>query len=612
MKMEDIPLEEHAQGRKMNRLSQNLDSKSPYRIDASGRVLVSIEKMPTYLTPSQRLQMRKQRFNERITQLHFKTANESSSDLFIDSDEDIIDACADIFNVPLSSQADWTTNTLRKPFISDPGLSSSSPSHSERSSSMLSYVSDDLTCASSIYDSRLSLVSDEKRPYFGTSLSNDALELSMRFGTDGKCRIMQEARERRRLLSLFLKIDHTNPQSAYNHPEKDTPQPEAKIGSNSLQYFLSTRPSWLPPKSLYDKIKHQKESEDIIYRALSKQSTTVNNKLEKLEILDKLKVADVEYWTLMIETDINALSGFEKGRKMYWRGIPNFKKAFVWSTLLRSETKILKDLCTSYFSKSFDLMNANSQNEKELLSNLFKSIDVDILNAFPEQELFQDSVATCDLKDAIVAFLIYSQDTTALTFENPDEFEKFLSRTYFLEIANLSCLLYSIYRDKFMVFRTLCVLFSEDKLLGTIMRWRQYKSRSSGENLAAIIKQNYLDDFSRRLEEICPNLSSHLKLRGISMFDFAPSALISIMSNFFSFDLSMQILNIWIFERDLFLITSLLAMMKMVAHKLFGSKEEIVTLLTGGQTRGTHNIKTFRDLVDNHDFIHLVNELMPK
>lgn len=612
--MEDIPLLKYVKGdKKKKRLNQNAESKSTYGKDTSGRVLVSIDKTPTYLTPSQRLQMRKQRLNERITQHQFKTANESSSDLSLDSDEDI-DASENIFNVPMSAQADWRAIIKRKPFISDPELAPSTPSESARSSSIFSYVSDDLTCTSSIYDSRLSLVSDEKRPYYGTNLSNDAFELSMRFDADGKCRIMQEARERRKLLSLFLRIGHSYPQGVHEVPDHIVPQHERMPDSSAFQYFLSTRPSWLPPKSLYDKIKHQKESEDIIYLALSRQSTIITKKIEKLEAVEKLKAMDIEYWKLMSEGDTKSLRESEKGRKMYWRGIPNFKRAFIWSTLLRSETKILKDLCTSYFTKSSNLINSLDElkNERSApLRNLLNLIDLDISGSYPEQGLFQESSATCDLKDTIMAFLIYSQETSASSFDHTEDSLEFLLRTYFLGIARLSSLLYAIYRDKFMVFRTLCIMFSEDKLLGSIMRWRQYKLTSNSENLSNLIQKTYFDDFQSRLEKTNPNLSSHLKMRGITPFDYAPSALISIMSNLFNFDLSMQILNIWIFERDSFLITALLAMMKQVAHKLFGSKDEILTLLEGGRQNQIQNIQAFRDLLDNHDFIYLVNEMMP-
>lgn len=611
--MEDIPLLHHVRGDKKKRLSQN--GESSYRKDTSGKVLVSVDKTPTHLTPSQRLQMRKQRLNDRITQFQFKTANESSTELSLDSDDEDIDESEDIFNVPISSQLDWRTNLPKHTFTSDTGLSSAS--ESARSSSIFSSVSDDLTCTSSIYDSRLSLVSDEKRPHFGTNLSNDAFELSMRFGADGKCRIMQEARERRRLLSLFLKVGNSYPPGAHELSNCHIPQHEVKPDSYILKYFLSTRPSWLPPKSLYDKIKHQKESEEIIYLALSRQSTVVSKKLEDLQELDKLKAADIECWNSMTEADIKSLKQSIKGRKMYWRGVPNFKKAFVWSTLLQSETKILNDLCTSYFLKSSELIDPESQNENKNTLPLFQlseTIDMDLLRVFPEQRLFQESAVMCDLKGAIVAFLIYSKDTTASTFEEGDGSQAFISRTYFSGIAQLSSLLYAIYKDKFMVFRTLCVLFSEDKLLGSIMRWRQYKSSSKGENLSNLIQHNYFDDFLLRLEAICPSLSSHLKSRGITEFDYAPLALMSIMSDYFNFDLSMQILSIWIFERDSFLVTSLLSMLKLVAHKLFGSKKEILSLLAGGQATETPKIKfqSFTNLVDTHDFIYLVDELMSK
>ena len=37
-------------------------------------------------------------------------------------------------------------------------------------------------------------------------------------------------------------------------------------------FYSFTRPTWLPPKSSYEKAKHQKESEDILYNALYQES----------------------------------------------------------------------------------------------------------------------------------------------------------------------------------------------------------------------------------------------------------------------------------------------------------------------------------------------------
>ena len=41
-------------------------------------------------------------------------------------------------------------------------------------------------------------------------------------------------------------------------------------GTVDSKFYSFTRPTWLPPKSSYEKAKHQKESEDILYNAFIK------------------------------------------------------------------------------------------------------------------------------------------------------------------------------------------------------------------------------------------------------------------------------------------------------------------------------------------------------
>lgn len=607
--MDEILLLQPSQGKCINNIgtAPSIKGRASHKYESSGKVIVSIERTPTYLTPSQRLQMRKQLMNDRIAQRQFKSANDTREELDLDSDDEEIDYHVDMFNVPISVPIENMIKLKKLPFQYERGLSFTT--ESTRCSSIFSSASANSLCSSGSNDSCPKLALNDAR-FNERNLSQDALEISLNLGTDEKYKMIQEARERKKMLNQFLEVNCPNvplqsPVGDQNCPGNHSSGARSK--TNFSRYYLSTRPSWLPPKSSYDKVRHQKESEDRIYHALSKQDKIISKKLKKIETLKKLKSADSQMWRLLDETQIRMLKSTAEGRDMYWRGIPNFKRAYAWSALLEPEKKISNETCSKYFYKSstFVIRNTKVQSETNIFLKLLETIDSDLLNTFTEKGIFQETLVARDLRETIISFLLYSRDKFASGMnENQIESSKILCNSYCPGITNLTALLYSIYLDKYMVFRTLCIVYSSDNLISKIMRSKQEGLYWKDLNSSPLAKLSIFEKFLQRLTKLCPSLSAHLESKKVLTIEYAPSIIIGMFTSFFNFDLCMHILDIWLFEGDSFLIATLLATLKVMSHKLFGSRSEIMDMLE------QHTSQKHIKVGDLDDFINLVHDLM--
>lgn len=431
--------------------------------------------------------------------------------------------------------------------------------------------------------------------FTGLGLSTDALALTIEFNNDENIQKDEEVEQHKKMLNLFLRISKESPQFLVTKDPRLLPlsTPNAHVARPNLplnkfsitsqlsKYFSCTRPTWLPPKSDFDNRKHKKESEDIILQAIAKESRLHEQRTKKLQELKAMKEKDMLVWDNIDLPDMSNLKNLPVFRDIYWRGIPSAKRSHVW--FQRMGSNVTKHFCDQYFdqcnSKLFSMKAGDSPDEgtNSQLGTLLERIKHDLLHTFPEMNYFQESSISKDLTMVIVSLIIHLDKT----FSQGDgvHFSSRFFSFYFTGLNNLAALLYYVYGDIHMVFASLCNIFTRDELLSVLIAIRQEGSSSNKEVLEDQVLQSYFNDFEARFTLEIPRLYTHFKLAGLGVLEYAPDILIGLFSNYFDFKMSLQVVDIWINEGSEFLLSALLAMLKKLSFKLFGSKAEILRIL---------------------------------
>lgn len=643
---------------------------------STSQYVVQLDKTPLNLTPSQRLKLRKLQLNNSIS--NFNLPPKDSGKRFIDEESDDDEEIGEydcVFNVPFSQPL--SSLAQREKVISDNNDRKSLATDSTRSSSILSH--DSFAETSSIVSCNCDDNLTGKKPsnYYDISrinkslntlsmddlnISKDAQDLSLLFSRNESVQINEESRQKRKMLNNFkripksmpstpikgsfsdLSISNNNGSSEYqlqsnprtlNHrsiSQSVIPMStkERKHQSAPSKYYTFTRPTWLPPKPSYDRIKHHKESEDIIYRALQKEAEERNNKLNQLEKIKKLRKKDVEVWETLNFGDDKILGEKKKSRKvqeMYWRGLLENIRSRIWQKQIGNALNLDEKYCDIFFDKYDSIFikkvnqldsllrnNAecvvaleqhveNSGNElysgiksAEINSNkhiniflkanqnmlsvktLYDRINHDLLDTYPDINAFQSNEVLRALTRTIVSFVIYLNETREKIDINEQTFSQLNTNYYFGGMNTLAALLYYHNRSSYATFIGLVNIY-ERKVPNLLLCYKSQTDRVNKQMYGRLLCESFMDIFESSFKKNLIRLYTHFNVIGLKSFEFIPDILAGLFSNLFNFELSCQIMDIYVFEDTPFLVRCLLALLKQISFKLFGTKQEVLNLL---------------------------------
>lgn len=548
---------------------------SPVKFAPKQPGFAAMDTYPVYLTPSKRLHLRKQQINQRITMLKHNSS-ESLGDIHSDDEEIGLDD--QIFNVPLAPS---TKRNIVIPLSRNSSLASESTTNSsifsrnsmsDAESTAFGMHSCSLLSCSLLPCSKKALPSNLNR----LGLSADALELTRTANDDEKFQIVEIAKQNTKLLSLFLNFKILS---------SDDPrglQASLSKSSESKAYFLNSRPSWLPPKNDYDRMKHQRDAEKIVQKAIREENILQMKRVNKLKEFHSLQEKDSQVWNRLTESEIKNMRNDPSLSEMYWRGIPRAKRATIWHLLLIDRVSILKSNCEHRFSESRKILQCACDDGSARSLSFSDILDRDLNGTYAEANEIRDSDVHQALKETIVSFLIYMgsliSQSSSEVFDTND-----VSGTYFRGLCNLSAMLYHVFQDKYLTFRGLCALFTHDELLNALVAMRLDKAGTNRTILSDYVQDVYFSKIEDELSTTCPRLFEHFQSVGLKTADFAPDMIIELFSGAFDLNLSALVFDIWLFEGSSFLIATLLALLKVSSHKLFGSKEEILSTLIDQQ-----------------------------
>ncbi|CAN3373710.1 hypothetical protein DIRU0_C30988 [Diutina rugosa] len=334
---------------------------------------------PSSMTPSARLKLRRLQIADSL-----KSPQQSS--LPVDDDDDVIDSSMPVYNVPLSQPLTSINQGEKFTFGND---SRNSSLASSRSSSLTSNNSDKIESPETTTTSIASTSADTSALDLG-HMNKDAQRLTMMFSQNEAQQLCEQNRQRRSMLASCKRLSMmpmseellaTVKEKSNSPVEASAPAPapslaEVKqLSSESSKYFSYTRPTWLPPKSNKDKLRHQKQSEHLIYQALLKESQEQAKTTQRLEKIGRLKVKDTERWRQLSDMTMARYKVEASVDDMVWRGIsPEVRPRAWWKEHLAqtSEHQWDQQFCEHYFQIYDTKIMPNLQKFDELSSELHR------------------------------------------------------------------------------------------------------------------------------------------------------------------------------------------------------------------------------------------------
>ncbi|RCK64902.1 TBC domain-containing protein C23D3.03c [Candida viswanathii] len=605
--------------------------------------IINVNRTPGNLTPSQRLNLRKSNITSSISQYKFDDTNiaKHKPQQAIDDRDEVIDDNV-LFNVPFSQP--MSSLTQREKFLFD------------NQSRNLSFVTDDSTRTSSIIshvsinDSVSSVEEDERDDILAgrdlttanvkqhtrnqssviitdkefNSISKDAQELTVLCNKDEFSQIYDESFQKRRMLSNFKRILSIL-------PNKMTGNTTAK--SVDPKYHTFTRPIWLPPKSSYEKLKHQKESENILYNALYQESQLQQKRLIELDQAIKQRQQDVKTWerSLLNVKTFQDLS-FKDITALYWRGISADIRSNVWwkINLLKKPKEFDETFCEFYFDKFLIIqsklfhLNRNStttKNEEQIQALLnSKVFDVPLLqwyklynqvykdlmlNVYPDLNYFQDTEVIAKITKVIFSNILYFIDQQGLPLDGSD-----ITKYYLPGMINLAAIFHYNYKNTYKSFVSMCQFYRlrlPSMMLGYI---------NGPKEMQPILKNSLNSYMVYKFEKILKTklnrILVHFKIHNVSSYDYLPQLMLSLGLNLFNFEISQRIVDIVLFDSnpDEVIVNLIVNYMMKIQHKLFGNKLEILDALFGKNLiRSDSNTQKYVNVGYEIEFIDSLKEL---
>lgn len=515
-------------------------------------------------------------------------ANEEDND---NEDDDDIDNDIDMFNVPLSQKLASISQRERYTFTNNDRTVEST-----RSSSLLSQTSISSAVSSDVDDtlkpSPIMPLASGNALTFNVEdlhLSQDARDLTLLFNRNEAVQINEEISQRHRMLSSFQKINITIPPvfpnklkkgnrsvsnysipklptggtprsvsaphpggATSNTPSTSIPTPPTQSSTSissgpaptSSKYYSFTRPTWLPPKSSYDKKKHQKESKDLIYLAIQKESEQQKKRLANLEMIKQMKRNDLMEWEQNILPDgatVTEKQYLEKLKSkevqaMYWRGLPVRLRSRIWYDQIGNALQLSEYTCKYYFGKvekflnkvnEFNILLRERMNilqslkkdrldrathgknglklkESEITKRLddyiemnpniikmkryYDRLSTDLLDTFPDLNYFQNHDIIEALSKIITSFIIYYNETDQGIELDENKFTNLNLNYYFTGLNNLAGILLFHYKEHFKTFISLCNMFQQN-IPSLLLAYRAFAETSTTKPQPTSLRQ---------------------------------------------------------------------------------------------------------------------------
>lgn len=407
-----------------------------------------------------------------------------------------------VFNVPVSSSLKSLSNNEHL-IVNHPNFlpQAETTPYSSRNSSLFS-------------KSSLATVDSEL-------LSDEAKKLTLEFNTEADTLAREQHLQRRSMLLKF-----SRPKSEGN-PEK-------------LKHISITRPSSLPPKDKYESYRHTRDYQDMVEKALKRESAREIERISKNRKTLKAQRENLYAWRNIVIPDFREKIKLSSTRELWWQGIPAELRGEIWSTQIGD------------FLNVADKVDTLIQ-ESKIACEMTRIIQHSLAKVYPHLCMFQEGPLCQDLVTVIRSFFIFQKGNFSL-----------------LDFANIE-------------FLAATILYYVKDVRQSIIILVNLMGRKLFSLLARDPQCEYISDqcssFEKALYKTDVSIYNHFKIIDLKPIEYLSPLCGTILSGYFPVNISARLLDVYCFEGDFFLLRSILGMFRQIHYKLFGSKEEVLKLL---------------------------------
>jgi len=326
------------------------------------------------------------------------------------------------------------------------------------------------------------------------------------------------------------------------------------ISKEKEKVLTRTRPSWLPPKDPKEEKRHLKEYQRIMAASQEAERRRAAKKREEQQRRDETQISISRIWDQHVLPNWDHVINEPRTRELWWRGITPRSRGTVWLRAIGNELELSEASYDAALSRAKTLesrMSSMSQDEKSKMREhaWFKAIKRDILTTFPELRIFQPEGPLHEpLRDVLMAYSQYRSDVGYVLVSQLIAALLLLNLSSSSAFTALANVLNRPLPMAFLVHDTGAMARAYDFVLQTL----QYK---------------------------IPNLHNHLLSLGLHPGEFLGPMFRTLFCARLGVDNASRIWDIYVFEGDKALIRTAVGTLAKLEARLYGSREEVVTML---------------------------------
>nr|POE63423.1 tbc domain-containing protein c23d3.03c [Quercus suber] len=188
------------------------------------------------------------------------------------------------------------------------------------------------------------------------------------------------------------------------------------ISKEKEAVLTRTRPSWLPPKSQKEEKKHMREWEQMMARAAEVEKKRASKQKEELENKEEMQDSIARIWEQHVLPQWDQVINEPRTRELWWRGVTPSSRAEVWQRAIGNELELSSASFEAALRRAHELEErvAEMPDEERSKSNEAAWLDAiarDVPTVIPEQNIFQvDGHLHQTLTDVLKAYAMYRRD----------------------------------------------------------------------------------------------------------------------------------------------------------------------------------------------------------
>nr|OQO19314.1 hypothetical protein B0A51_11620 [Rachicladosporium sp. CCFEE 5018] len=327
------------------------------------------------------------------------------------------------------------------------------------------------------------------------------------------------------------------------------------ISKEKEAVLTRTRPSWLPPKNQKEEKKHMKQWEQMMAKATEAEKRRESRDKAREEDKIEMDGSLARVWEQHVLPNFESVINEPRTREMWWRGVAPASRGQVWQRAIGNDLELSPSSFTAALARAESLESKmagipHEERSKRKEAAWFNAIARDVPSVFPEMSTTAQNHHK-SLEDVLKAYALYRSDVgyvygthliaglLCLNLRPADAF---------VALANL---LNRPLPLAFLVHDQGAMTSAYEMVLSTL----QYKS---------------------------PNLHAHLtsSALGLGPEDYLDPLFRCLFAYNLRYEHVARIWDVYVFEGDKALVRSAVAVLCKLEPKLYGSREEVIDLLS--------------------------------